>query len=210
MAWYLKTNSICKGWEQLCKKIVTEGMVVPDERGTKTKEIMNVLMEITDPDDDTMSDYTFWKGDHLKKYEEQFCSADNDQNFVYTYGNRLRDYFNNTDQIMDSVQRLRECKESRRAVSITWDQTLDTTAKEVPCLILVDFLVRDHKLYTNATWRSHDIYGAWYANMFGLRALAHLVAENIMEGMQLGSMTVRSISAHIYETDWKNAEEMLK
>lgn len=210
MAYFIRTDSIASGWEQLCKKIILEGQIVSDERGTRTKELLNVMVEITNPSSDKESVYSFWKGEHLRQYEKQFLSPSNEGDFVYTYGNRLRDYFGGLDQVMECVRVLRMCRESRRAVCVTWDPLVDLVSDEVPCLVLVDFLVRDGFLFTNACWRSHDVFGAWYANLFGLRALSLLVADSVMEGMRLGGITVRSVSAHVYESDWGVVEGMLK
>ena len=74
----------------------------------------------------------------------------------------------------------------------------------MPCLILVDFKIRDDKLYTTGVWRSHDIYGAWFANAVGLSYLTQYVADEV--GADIGSVTIHSISAHIYETDFDDAE----
>jgi thymidylate synthase len=72
-------------------------------------------------------------------------------------------------------------------------------------MILVDFKIRDNKLYTTALWRSHDIYGAWFPNAVGLTYLAQYVAGEV--GLSLGSVTIHSISAHIYEVNFNEAQQ---
>ncbi|WP_225370006.1 thymidylate synthase [Methanobrevibacter arboriphilus] len=78
---------------------------------------------------------------------------------------------------------------------------------EVPCMILVDFKIRDDKLYTTALWRSHDIYGAWFPNAVGLSYLAQYVSERVDASIE--TITIHSISAHIYEVNFKEARELL-
>ena len=102
--------------------------------------------------------------------------------------------------------RLNNFKESRRAISITWDPLLDTKNEEVPCMMLVDFKIRDGELHTTGLWRSHDIYGAWFPNAVGLSNLAKYVAEETES--KLGTLTIHSISAHIYEVNFKEAESV--
>ena len=150
----------------------------------------------------------FWEGDKLQTYADQFISPEN-PGFVYTYGNRLRAHFDNVDQIQESITRLKNCRESRRAISITWDQVIDSTSEEVPCMILIDFKIRDDVLYTTALWRSHDIYGAWFANAVGLTYCAKYVSEEIGD-VKLGPITIHSISAHIYENNFDEAEKLAK
>ncbi|KZX12653.1 thymidylate synthase [Methanobrevibacter curvatus] len=224
MATLIEVEEIADGWEQLVKKIIVEGKDINDERGSLTKEILNVLVQIKNPLGKTKKDFFniknnmdeildirvpegyFWSGDKLKTYSEQFISEDK-QGFVYTYGNRLRAHFDGTDQIAGAIKRLNDCRESRRAISITWDQALDSCSEEVPCMILVDFKIRENKLYTTALWRSHDIYGAWFPNVVGLTYLAQYVADRT--DTQTANITVHSISAHIYEVNFPESKKLL-
>ena len=222
MATLIETDEIADGWERLVKKIITEGKNVNDERGSLTKEILNVMVSIKKPLgnskdffniqtsdilDIRVPDGYFWSGDKLKTYSEQFINKDQ-QGFVYTYGNRLRSHFSRIDQINEAIDRLKNCQESRRAISVTWDPTIDSANDEVPCMILVDFKIRDDKLYTSALWRSHDIYGAWFPNAVGLTYLAQYVAKKL--DIAIESITIHSISAHIYEVNFDEAKERLK
>ena len=45
--------------------------------------------------------------------------------------------------------------------------TDDTKERKVPCMILVDFKIRNGELHTTGLWR-YDIYGAWFPNAVGL------------------------------------------
>ncbi|OQD58793.1 thymidylate synthase [Methanobrevibacter arboriphilus JCM 13429 = DSM 1125] len=221
----IEVDEIADGWETLVKEIMKNGKDVNDERGSLTKEILNVMVSIKKPfGKDAGGDFFniqsnshdisnirvpegyFWKGDRLKTYSEQFISDDK-QGFVYTYGNRLRAHFGGVDQINEAIERLKNCRESRRAISITWDQVVDSKNDEVPCMILVDFKIRDDKLYTTALWRSHDIYGAWFPNAVGLSYLAQYVSERVDASIE--TITIHSISAHIYEVNFKEARELL-
>ena len=149
------------------------GVEIRDERGSITKEILNTMVNIKNPLDTESPEGYFWTGEKLDKYSEQFLSNDK-QGFIYTYGNRLRKHFDGIDQIQEAIDRLNNFKESRRAISVTWDPTVDTKNDEVPCMMLVDFKIRDGKLNTTGLWRSHDIYGAWFPNAVGLSNLATL------------------------------------
>ena len=205
MAVMIKVPTIKKGWEILVKRIVANGVELKDERGSVTKELLNTVVNVTNPSDTESPEGYFWTGEKLDKYSEQFLCSDK-QGFIYTYGNRLRAHFNGIDQIKEAISRLNAFKESRRAISITWDPLIDTKNDEVPCMMLVDFKIRDGKLNTTGLWRSHDIYGAWFPNAVGLSNLAKYVAEET--GSELGTLTIHSISAHIYEVNFKEAESV--
>jgi thymidylate synthase len=198
----LKVPTIKNGWESLVKRIMKDGVEITDERGSVTKEILNTMVNIKNPMDSESPKGYFWTGEKLDKYSEQFLSSDK-QGFIYTYGNRLRAHFDGIDQIQEAIGRLNNFKESRRAISITWDPTVDTKNDEVPCMMLVDFKIRDGKLNTTGLWRSHDIYGAWFPNAVGLSNLARYVAGEV--GSEIGMLTIHSISAHIYEVNFDEA-----
>jgi thymidylate synthase len=203
MAIMIKVPNIKTGWESLVKRIMKNGVEIRDERGSITKEILNTMVNIKNPLDTESPEGYFWTGEKLDKYSEQFLSNDK-QGFIYTYGNRLRKHFDGIDQIQEAIDRLNNFKESRRAISVTWDPTVDTKNDEVPCMMLVDFKIRDGKLNTTGLWRSHDIYGAWFPNAVGLSNLARYVAGEV--GAEVGTLTIHSISAHIYEVNFKEAE----
>lgn len=205
MALMIKVPTIKNGWETLVKRIMSKGVEITDERGSTTKEILNTIVSIQNPLDSESPEGYFWTGEKLEKYSEQFLSSDK-QGFIYTYGNRLRAHFDGIDQIDEAIKRLKNFNESRRAISITWDPTVDTKNDEVPCMMLVDFKLRDGKLNTTGLWRSHDIYGAWFPNAVGLTNLASYVAGEV--GADVGTLTIHSISAHIYEVNFKEAEDV--
>jgi thymidylate synthase len=205
MVLMLKVPTIKTGWESLVKRIMKDGVEITDERGSITKEILNTMVNIKDPMDSESPKGYFWTGEKLDKYSEQFLSSDK-QGFIYTYGNRLRAHFDGIDQIQEAIERLNNFRESRRAISITWDPTVDTKNDEVPCMMLVDFKIRDGKLHTTGLWRSHDIYGAWFPNAVGLSNLAKYVAGEV--GSEIGMLTIHSISAHIYEVNFDEAERV--
>ena len=224
MAFQIEVKEIADGWETLVRKIMAEGKEIKDERGSLTKEILNTLVTITNPLGNKMSEgfYLnkiapiqdirvpegyFWSGEKLELYSEQFLSKDK-QGFVYTYGNRLRAHFKEIDQINVAINRLKNCEESRRAISITWDPTVDTKTEEVPCMILIDLKIRDNKLQTTALWRSHDIYGAFFPNAVGLTHLAKYAADKL--NVEVGRVNIHSISAHIYQHDFDDAKQILK
>jgi len=227
MAVLIEASEIADGWEALVRKIMSEGNKIRDERGSLTREILNTVVTVKNPLSSKMTEgyYLnkiarsqsiknikvpegyFWRGEKLEKYSEQFLSKDK-QGFIYTYGNRLRKHFDNIDQIQEAISRLKNCEESRRAISITWDPTVDTKNDEVPCMILVDLKIRDGKLNITGLWRSHDIYGAWFPNAVGLSHLARYVADAV--NVDVGTLTIHSISAHIYEVNFVDAEKILR
>ena len=130
MAKFIRTNSISQAWLTCVKKIMQEGHEVTDERGSLTKELQNVILEITNPNDNTIPECSPWHDDRLETYKKELLDPDNEQGFVYTYGNRLRQYFK-IDQIDTCIEKLNNCPQSRRAIAITIDPIQDNKVDEI-------------------------------------------------------------------------------
>ena len=84
-----------------------------------------------------------------------------------------------------------------------FDPSIGQYQNEIPRLIMIDFKIRKNRLVMTAVWRSHDIYRAWIPNFFGLKGLTKYISECL--GIKIGPITVHSISAHIYKTNFKDA-----
>lgn len=211
----VKTAKAEDAWKIIVRQIMKEGAQVIDERGSVTKELLNVLVTVGEPSISKPPERYFWTGAKLKRYQKQFLDPDN-QGFAYTYGSRLREHFGfkvgkdtyriKTDQVESVIKRLRENKTTRRATMTAFDPSIDHYQEEIPCMILVDFKIRKNRLYTTALWRSHDIYGAWIPNFFGLRGLAGYVSEKV--NVIMGPITIHSISAHIYKNNFEEASKV--
>jgi thymidylate synthase len=180
--------------------------------GTK---LMDYCIQFRNPKNENGHTYTYgnrlrghFKEQKIDEYQVHEVGAEPPHEWEDT-GKRIKQLIEGKpiDQINVAIDRLKNCPESRRAVSVTWDASKDTKVNEVPCLIIVDFKIRKGKLNTTALWRSHDIYGAFFPNVAGLTYLAQYVAENV--GIDIGTVTVHSISAHVYEKDYQEACELV-
>jgi thymidylate synthase (methanogen type) len=136
----------------------------------------------------------FYKPSHARKdFDSSICGC------VWR-GNGGGDGINQIDHI---VKALKE-PTSRRAVAVLWSPNHDPTTKNPPCLNHVQFLLRENPGYPNlppflkmrVLFRSHDIRGAYGANLYGLSELQKEVARAVKA--PVGHMTIMSNSAHVY------------
>lgn len=201
---YIKGKTIQKVWPRMVKKVMKEGQEVLDERGSKTKELLNVVWTVTNPEALEIPKECVFKKPMMDKYKNQFLNPDL-EGFVYQYGHRFRTYFG-IDQVNNSIKRLKECKNSRRATMVTLDPKEDALKEDIPCCIVVDFKIRNDKLYTTAVFRSNDLFGASVPNFFALYELSKYVSKKI--NIDIAEITVQSISMHIYEVNWQEAKKL--
>lgn len=112
------------------------------------------------------------------------------------------------------VEKLKSFPENKGALAILWEPIIDNFGlREVwrtPCLTLVQAMIREKKLFLTAYFRSNDMFGGWPLNAFGLRAFQHETAKMIGDDISLGPLTTISHSAHMYESSWQMAQQLIR
>lgn len=205
-------------WKRGLSLILEKGSLVDDERGNSTKELLNLMSRVENPFGMYPKEI---REKMLETYGDTLLTADN-KGFSYTYGERLRNWncditnsrFVNhepsvrdrLDQIELIIRRLKNNKNTRRATATTWIPSIDFNSEEVPCMVLIDFKLRE-RMELTAVFRSHDFYGAYPYNLYALSRLLEYVAKET--NAEKGGITILSISAHIYLNDLKNVETIL-
>ena len=129
-----------------------------------------------------------------------------EDSFVYTYPERLQNY-QGRNQLIDIVNRLKQDKGSNRAVAVTFNPFIDNKQEDIPCLQLIQALVRDDKLILCVYFRSNDLYGAFPSNMMFLTYLGMKIANEL--GVQFDYIDYHCSSLHIYETDYQQASKVI-
>jgi thymidylate synthase len=126
------------------------------------------------------------------------------------YGYRI---FDSNEEGLNQWERIKEIlrsdMSSRRAVLYFGDSTtLNTQAKDVPCLNTAQFLVRDGRLNAYISMRSNDaVWGLPY-DIFLFTMLQELLSGELQ--IPLGHYCHFATSMHIYETHVDKARKMLR
>lgn len=191
------------GWEP--------GMYVVDAR----EEIPDFVRDtsVSVEADDELIAYTesvFFGGDTEPQGEEGGSGV------KYTYGDRMRWWFE-TDQVQGVIDKLARDEDAKSGVIDLWDSEKDLSLGGSPCLNHLWLRIADSRLWLTATIRSNDMYGAWPANMYSLRALQEYILFGVnvrrfnlrREQLRLGDLTVVSESAHVYEHSYTDAETVI-
>jgi thymidylate synthase len=119
------------------------------------------------------------------------------------YGPRTR------NQLIPAVDRLLSETNTRQSVMTIWDPLHDlvgTTAKDTPCTVMLQFLIRHSKLVLHTTMRSND---AWLGIPYDLAQFSLLqltVARSL--GLEAGSYRHHAVSMHVYERDIPAMEKL--
>ncbi len=153
------------------------------------------------------------KSDALYEYVKSFEDT-SDKGFVYTYPNRILQHFN-VNQFDVMKKRILNSIGSNRAIAITYDPKLDHNREDIPCLQFIQAIVRNGELTIHCLFRSNDIYGAFYSNMYfityiGIKLKEEINKELVGEKINFGGIHYHSTSGHIYTTDLKSAKKLVK
>ncbi|MFC1598991.1 thymidylate synthase [Patescibacteria group bacterium] len=203
-----------EAWLEIIKKIMKFGTIRESFHGNNCKELFNIATVITDEDPDNfkMFDYFQINENDIKEYLPKFMTGEKGT-ADYTYGERLwnfpktegQDYkYNQVDDVI--VDYLSRYPTDRAAYAVMFG-VQDHTAKSSPCMCLVQATNVDEKLELTAYFRSHDIFGGWLLNVYGLRTLQKYIADKLK--WSIGNLTVYSNCAHIYDNNWQIAQDII-
>ncbi|MCX6745752.1 MAG: thymidylate synthase [Candidatus Parcubacteria bacterium] len=204
-----------QAWLEIIKKIMKFGTIRESFHGNNCKELFNIAIVITDEDPENFKMFPYFQitKEDIKSYLPKFMTSDKGT-ADYTYGERLWDFpkiagqnlkYNQVDEII--VDFLKRYPTDRAACAVTFG-IQDHTAKSSPCMCFLQATNVEDKLDLTAYFRSHDIFGGWLLNAFGLRTLQKYIADKL--NWPIGNLTIYSNCAHIYDNNWPIAQEIIK
>lgn len=141
--------------------------------------------------------------------------------FVYTYPERLEALWINDrecniepiSQLDVICRRLEQNLGSNRAIAVLYQAGFDSTEVDIPCLQLIQALVRDDKLILVVFFRSNDIYGAFPSNMLFISNIGLMIQERLNKtypNVRFDHIEYHVSSAHIYKTDLNAVKRIIE
>lgn len=210
----IRCKTIAAAHNALCREIFEGGDEIITEDGEVTFEYPEpVLVIVVEPlAEPRISSICGFGEKAFDKYTHDLLNG-SDDDFVYTYHERLFEYRTITNehigyvnQIYKMIIKLEREPNSRRAQAITWYPFEDTESKTPPCLQRIQCLIRDGKLHMDVNFRSNDCLSAFGQNAYALTFLQKMIADEL--GVPVGRYTHYITSAHIYFK--RDAEELKK
>lgn len=219
VAFRISGHGIANVWLRALDVTMKFGEVKETEYKMQQKEILDLVSVIED-DNGALPNWLPINSEDLKNYVDAFFSASKPENVDYTYGERLFAFAlpevgeKSKDELQGIInqveiikQKLKKNPFTRRAIAVTWRHEKDFSSDNPPCLIEIVWNMKNGRLNQTATFRSHDVFGAWLLNAYGLRELQKEVAGSV--GVDVGVLVIVSVSAHVYRNNWANAEELV-
>lgn len=212
----IRQDTLIETWLHLIKIVSRGGAVRSTRHGGSVSELLNVISVIDAQKAIAQLKYTDFhhpalpfSAQYLQTYLAYALQSNQGQdNQTYTYGDRIHQYFG-VNQLNACIEKLNQ-NQANTAIINLWDSIKDHGSLEPPCLNHLRFSINNQKLFLTATFRSHDVYGAWYLNAASLLYLQDFVAMILDQPVQLGDLTIISQSAHIYEYALVDCFKLLK
>lgn len=212
----ISRKSIGQAWEAAVLHTWEHGSILETEYGEKSRDVVGCI-EVLEPLSQPIVHKAVFAWHRRKGYTEEVLRGVEDhrigKDWWYTYHQRLFNYPAGSDgypeapfvdQIEYIVEKLKEKPFSRRAQAITWSPVHDAWKDDPPCLQRVWARVVDGKLEMHSSWRSRDLWKAWWLNVYALSKLQKLIADRL--GVEVGRYIDMSSALHIYERDWDQVE----
>lgn len=200
--------NLSDAYHQALLELNIEGHIYPcSDWGTTQKEI-SITIEVERPLVEPMISKCFIGGPReLEQYRMEMLDGILDfevekGNWAYTYHKRY------ADQLPFIISELKRNPDSRRAVMLIRDNSVDMGSDDPACLQHIQYFIRDGELHCYVLFRSNDACKATFMNMFALILLQKRVADAL--GVEMGHYFHTANSFHCYEKDLPLLENYCK
>ena len=192
----MKSRTFAEGWEASIRRLLRTGQHVPTERSVAALEVADFMLTVTEPGREPRYSTRYAYGQaFLESYIESYGKGFS----VPSVGRRIFGFQGEDFDQLDSIcKKLRANWFSRRAVVALWKPLSDSPSPNPPCLVGMQFLLRDY-LNLTAWFRSNDAWVAALPDMLALSSLHQQVALELK--VPCGTYTHIATSYHIYESD---------
>ncbi len=199
----ITTKTPGEAWLKAASEVLKSGKPVKDGE-QNLKEILNVMVTVRDSmgSDDILEKYAdekmiVWMKDNFLKTKQVL-------DWGYSYGQRFFS-FDGINQIKKVIEKLSKNPESKSATITLMDPKGD--GHHVPCIVAIDFKIRERKLMLTAFFRSQDVGKKMYADIISLGEIGKMISKEVK--VELGDLNILIVSLHAYEADWDNIKKLV-
>ena len=187
------------GFKSIFNHVMQHHDVVETEGGAVTYESETIVVNIRHPlvEPAKLIDAYCMGSGAVRDYIAQFNDGINTAGFEYTYYDRLNKYGDiGFNQVVGIRRKLHYEENTRRAVAVLWEPTVDYNINHPPCLNWMQAIVRKGNLNLKVLFRSHDILKGWPANVLAIAEMQRRMAEELK--VDVGYLEIISSIPHIY------------
>ncbi|MDR2443075.1 MAG: hypothetical protein LBE31_06095, partial [Deltaproteobacteria bacterium] len=144
-------KTIPEAWKELLSTIARFGKRVKFRNLKERLEILNLKVVIHEPSKLEPEEFKLLNLSEsaLEEYKNELINKEIYGGLPYTYGNRMRQYFN-CDLLLEAIKDLSLANDSRHAYISLWDNLRDPHGSDTPCLVTVFFRKTEGKIHLSA------------------------------------------------------------
>jgi len=215
---YIYDNkSVFRAWVKILDLIMRFGSLKFSEYEIPQKEFLNIVVTLGLYGKDYKLEnefFEFIEKENFERHINEVLSPKKPDGVEYTYGERFFAHRFGKNQINYLIEKLSKSPYSRRALVVSWDHEKDQNIENPPCIIGVQGIITDNFYNHTVIIRSNDMFKAWPLNFVAQIELAKFIVSEINKrankDYKIGNITSISISAHIYQTDFEKAKEVIE
>jgi hypothetical protein len=206
---YIEANNASDAYLKMTELLKNGEMI--ESRGLKTREILNVAVEIENPKHRIIPISQFKLPFILQETfdilnsneprvihsEEQLNMTMGNPSDLYFFGNELRQAFSRWS-FKKLLDRFIKDKNTRKAIL---DLGNRRNSKHTPCMIYAHFIIRDNKLYMTAETRGTAVSMGFINDVFFLTLMQEILLGLIQEHypeVEMGTFLYKTVSLHMY------------
>lgn len=213
MSLYCEFDGMREAYPYVCTKVMKEGSRV-SPRGYTTSEVLDAVIVLHDVCDSLP--YGTGRDLHvaigvaeaaqlvsglsypalMQRIAPSFSRYMDGGTFHGAYGPRTKHQFPVVHK------RLTDDTDTRQAIVVLWDPARDLmgSAQDLPCTVMMQFLIRRKKLILHVTMRSNDVWLGLPYDVFQFTQLQLAMAHALQ--LEPGEYRHHAVSLHAYERDW--------
>lgn len=195
-------GTLGEAWLDSIELVMKDGEDILDDK-RKLKEIRNLYITIKDIREDDIILQKHADKERIKLMKEKYATCGLVGDYKIDYGSYIYDNngINQMEWLRDRIQNKPETKSATITLHRPGEDML-------ACLSLMDFKLRQEKLYMTVIYRSQNIFSSQPGNLIALRRMHEDLAAQL--SVKIGDTELIVISAHIYEEDYEAAMKILR
>lgn len=201
-------ESSMDAWIAIVETVLNNGKEFKDEKGRTFKQLLNNNLIILNPKKDIskpinkISSSEKWLYPTIDEIKRIFLKKERVPTYDYTYGQRLFNFNDQTNQIDDFVLPYlnnKTNKYSRRLYVSLWNPIKDSkygVNLDMPGIVGIWFKLVNDKITATVIIRNNDCFIGFPANLYQIYILQKYISEKT--GFETGRIVIYSLSVHIY------------
>lgn len=200
----LVSKNLTDAWLKLCKYVYANGIKSPKE-DPLFREALNISVAIENSNEIEHDLYSIYFGNDVFREVMSIYQKNGRKFHGYNYGERIYGYCG-LDQVKKIEELLRKDPSSRSATIVLSNPSED--ACHVPCIMDINFKIREEKLLMNLVFKSSDVSKKFIPDICSLSEIHAHLSRNLH--ISRGPIHAFILSAQVFKKDSIILQDLFK